>query len=113
VIEPAPGAPRQPVDIVGPVCETGDMFASDRPLPPVAAGDLLAIHSAGAYGAVMASTYNARPLPPEVLVRNRDFAVIKPRATLAELYADERLPNWLDAPAPPVAKPLVTKRSRL
>jgi diaminopimelate decarboxylase len=111
VIEPAQGAPRLPVDIVGPVCETGDMFASDRPLPPVAAGDLLAIRSAGAYGAVMASTYNARPLPPEVLVRDRDFAVIKPRATLAELYADERLPNWLDAPAA-AAKPGKAQRSR-
>jgi diaminopimelate decarboxylase len=104
VVAPAADAPREPVDIVGPVCETGDMFASDRPLPPVAAGELLAIRSAGAYGAVMASTYNARPSPPEVLVRDRDFAVIKPRAPLAQLFADERLPNWLDAapgPTPP------------
>ena len=99
VVAPVPGSGVQPVDIVGPVCETGDMFASDRPLPPVAAGDLLAIRSAGAYGAVMASTYNGRPTPPEVLVRDRDFAVIKPRSTLEQLYADERLPNWL-APAP-------------
>jgi diaminopimelate decarboxylase len=95
VTEPAADAPRAPVDIVGPVCETGDMFASDRPMPPVASGDVLAIRSAGAYGAVMASTYNARPLPPEVLVRDRDVAVIKPRASLEALYADERLPNWL------------------
>ncbi len=102
VAEPAPGAPRAPVDIVGPVCETGDMFASDRPMPPVESGALLAIRSAGAYGAVMASTYNARPTPPEVLVRDRDFAVVKSRAALADLYADERLPNWLDA-APPRA----------
>ena len=97
VVAPAADAAREPVDIVGPVCETGDMFASDRPLPPVAAGDLLAIRSAGAYGAVMASTYNARPTPPEVLVRDHDFAVIKPRATVEQLFADERLPNWLDA----------------
>ena len=100
VIEPATDAPRAPVDIVGPVCETGDMFASDRPMPPVASGDLLAIRSAGAYGAVMASTYNARPLPPEVLVRDTDVAVIKPRLSLEQLYADERLPNWLADPAP-------------
>ena len=89
-----------PVDIVGPVCESGDKFASDRPMPPVASGDLLAIRSAGAYGAVMASTYNARPLPPEVLVRDTDVAVIKPRLSLEQLYADERLPNWLADPAP-------------
>jgi diaminopimelate decarboxylase len=109
VIEPAAGAPLAPVDIVGPVCESGDMFASDRPMPPVASGDLLAIRSAGAYGAVMASTYNARPLPPEVLVRDRDFAVIKPRAPVAQLYADEHLPNWL-AEAPPAAP--TVRRSR-
>jgi diaminopimelate decarboxylase len=96
VIEPAAGAPRAAVDIVGPVCETGDMFASDRPMPPVASGDVLAIRSAGAYGAVMASTYNARALPAEVLVRDRDMAVIKPRLSLEQLYADEHLPNWLD-----------------
>jgi diaminopimelate decarboxylase len=100
VAEPAADAPRAPVDIVGPVCETGDMFASDRPMPPVASGDVLAIRSAGAYGAVMASAYNARPLPPEVLVRDTDVAVIKPRLSLEQLYADERLPNWLADPAP-------------
>jgi diaminopimelate decarboxylase len=101
VIAPAVGATVEPVDIVGPVCETGDMFASDRPLPPVAAGDLLAIRSAGAYGAVMASSYNARPTPPEVLVRDHEFDVIKPRAALEQLYADERLPAWLsNTPTP-------------
>lgn len=101
VVAPPAGAAREPVDIVGPVCETGDMFASDRPLPPVAAGDLLAIRSAGAYGAVMASSYNARPTPPEVLVRDHEFDVIKPRAALEQLYADERLPAWLsNTPAP-------------
>jgi diaminopimelate decarboxylase len=100
VIEAPISAARAPVDIVGPVCETGDTFARDRLLPPLSSGDLLAIRSAGAYGAVMASTYNARPLPPEVLVRDRDFAVIKPRLALADLFADERLPNWLASPAP-------------
>jgi diaminopimelate decarboxylase len=104
VAEPAADAPRGPVDIVGPVCETGDMFALDRPMPPVANGDLLAIRTAGAYGAVMASTYNARPTPPEVLVRDRMFAVVKPRAELAQLFADERLPPWLaNAPGRPGA----------
>jgi diaminopimelate decarboxylase len=94
VAEPASGAARSPVDIVGPVCETGDMFALDRPMPPMQSGDLLAIRSAGAYGAVMASTYNARPTPPEVLVRDREFAVVKPRASVAQLFADERLATW-------------------
>ena len=95
VAEPAAGAPRGPVDIVGPVCESGDMFALDRPMPPVEPGDLLAIRMAGAYGAVMASTYNARPTSPEILVHGRSFAVVKPRAELAQLFADERLPPWL------------------
>ena len=102
VREPTPDAPRAPVDIVGPVCETGDMFALDRPMPPVDSGDLLAIRTTGAYGAVMASSYNARPTPPEVLVRDRTFAVVKPRAELAQLFADERLPPWLsNAPGRP------------
>lgn len=99
VAEPPAGSRSEPVDIVGPVCESSDTFARDRLLPPLASGDLLAIESAGAYGAVMASTYNARPLPPEVLVRDENFAVIKPRAPLAQLFADERLPDWLRAPA--------------
>jgi diaminopimelate decarboxylase len=94
VVEPAAGAPRAPVDIVGPVCETGDMFAFDRPMPPVRSGDLLAIRSAGAYGAVMASTYNGRPTPPEVLVRDREFAVVRPRARVDQLFAEERLAAW-------------------
>ena len=67
-------------------------------LPPIAAGDLIAILSAGAYGAAMSSTYNSRPLVPEVLVRGSDYAVIRPRQSYAELLAQDRLPGWLDDP---------------
>ncbi|HPE24702.1 diaminopimelate decarboxylase [Albidovulum sp.] len=95
VIEPAPAAERRPYDIVGPVCETGDTFAKDRPLPPVAAGDLVAFRSAGAYGAVMASEYNARPLVPEVLVAGDQFAVIRARPTFEEMLNRDSIPSWL------------------
>ncbi len=77
VRETAPGEPTQPFDIVGPVCETGDTFAKAREMPLVAEGDLVAFRSAGAYGAVMASEYNSRPLIPEVLVNGDHFAVIR------------------------------------
>ncbi len=90
---PSPGA--SPADIVGPVCETTDRFAQDYRLPPLAAGDLLAILTAGAYGAVMASTYNARPLVPEVLVNGDQYAVVRRRPTLEEMVALESLPPWL------------------
>jgi len=80
VIESAPGVEPHPYDIVGPVCETGDTFARQRPLSPVGEGDLVAFRSAGAYGAVMASEYNARPLVPEVLVHGHQFAVIRARS---------------------------------
>ena len=73
VVEPGPGSEKQPYDVVGPVCETGDTFAKARHLPKLAAGDLIALRSAGAYGAVMASEYNSRPLVPEVLVRGRSI----------------------------------------
>ena len=95
VIEPAPAAEHRPYDIVGPVCETGDTFAKDRPLPPVAAGDLVAFRSAGAYGAVMASEYNARPLVPEVLVAGDQFAVIRARPTFEEMLNRDSIPSWL------------------
>ncbi|MDB5411643.1 MAG: lysA [Rhodospirillales bacterium] len=87
-----------PVDVVGPVCETGDTFATQRMLPPIAVGELVAILSAGAYGAAMSSTYNSRPLVPEVLVRGSEYAVIRPRQSYAELLAQDRLPDWLDDP---------------
>ncbi|MBC7954164.1 MAG: diaminopimelate decarboxylase [Rhodospirillaceae bacterium] len=95
VTEPAPGAPIIPVDVVGPVCETGDTFAKQRPLPPVKAGDLVAFGTAGAYGAAMSSTYNSRPLVPEVLVNGNQFAVIRARPTYEEMLALESLPDWL------------------
>jgi diaminopimelate decarboxylase len=95
VREPAPGAPLQPIDVVGPVCESADRFAAQRPLPPLAAGDLVAIRSAGAYAAAMASAYNGRPLVAEVLVRGTDFAIVRPRATYDEMVARDRLPPWL------------------
>ncbi len=97
---PAPGAASTPVDVVGPVCETGDTFARDRPLPPVSSGDLLVFRTAGAYGAVMACTYNARPLVPEVLVNGHRFAVVRRRPDFDEMVAWESFPDWLaDAPA--------------
>jgi diaminopimelate decarboxylase len=95
VAEPPASAPLSPVDVVGPVCETGDTFARGRPLPLLEAGDLVAFRSAGAYGAVMASEYNARPLVPEVLVSGSRFDVVRPRPSYAEMLARERIPDWL------------------
>ncbi|NGM44207.1 diaminopimelate decarboxylase [Rhodobacter sp. SGA-6-6] len=95
VAEGAPGAPTQPFDVVGPVCETGDTFAKARELPLLAEGDLVAFRSAGAYGAVMASEYNSRPLIPEVLVQGHQFAVIRERPTYDEMISRDRLPEWL------------------
>ncbi|MEM9320038.1 MAG: diaminopimelate decarboxylase [Pseudomonadota bacterium] len=95
VIEPAPGVERQPFDIVGPVCESGDTFAKQREMPPVRAGDLVAFRSAGAYGAVMASEYNTRPLIAEALVQGDQFAVIRPSPTFEEIINRDILPTWL------------------
>ena len=88
--------PRSLADVVGPVCETGDTFARARLLPALGAGDLIAFLDAGAYGAVMSSTYNARPLAPEVLVDGNRFAVVRDRQTLDSLLHGQRLPAWLD-----------------
>jgi len=96
VAQPGPDAPRNPVDVVGPVCETGDTFAKQRPLPPLKSGDLLAFRTAGAYGAAMSSTYNTRPLVPEVLVNGDRFAVIRARPSYEEMRSLESLPDWLD-----------------
>ena len=96
VREPAPDATPRPVDLVGPVCETGDTFARNFDMPPLKAGDIVVLHSAGAYGAVMSSSYNSRPLVPEVLVRGDRFAVVRPRPSHAEMLAMERLPDWLE-----------------
>jgi diaminopimelate decarboxylase len=98
VKEPAPGAALVTVDVVGPVCETGDRLAQDRPLPPLADGDLIAIFMAGAYGAVMSSAYNSRPLAPEILVNGRQSALVRPRQSVDELIAADALPPWLDTP---------------
>lgn len=95
VVEPEAAGPTQAYDVVGPVCETGDTFAKARALPPVAAGDLLAFRSAGAYGAVMASEYNTRPLVPEVLVQGDHFAVIRARPTFDEILKRDTIPSWL------------------
>jgi len=95
VVEPAAGSEPARYDIVGPVCESGDTFAKGRVMPAVAAGDLVAFRSAGAYGAVMSSEYNSRPLIPEVLVDGDQFAVIRARPTYEEMIARDTLPKWL------------------
>ncbi len=98
VAEPADET-RVTYDVVGPVCETGDFMAKGRDLPRIKAGDLVAIMSAGAYGAVQASTYNTRPLVPEILVHGDEFAVIRARPDYAEILKQDKIPAWLH-PAP-------------
>ena len=95
VVEPTAGAERQPYDVVGPVCETGDTFAKARMLTKQAEGDLVAFRSAGAYGAVMASEYNTRPLIPEILVKDDHFAVIRARPSFDEMLQRDTIPYWL------------------
>jgi diaminopimelate decarboxylase len=95
VREPPVGAARLIADVVGPVCESGDFLALDRSLPAPRPGDLLAVMTAGAYGAVQAGTYNSRPLVPEVLVRTSEWAIVRPRVGAEELIALDRLPPWL------------------
>ncbi len=95
VRESAPGARRITADVVGPVCESGDYLALGRSLVEPQAGDLLAVMTAGAYGATQSGTYNSRPLVPEVLVRNDEYAVVRPRQSAAELIALDRLAPWL------------------
>lgn len=93
--EPAPGTEQQPYDIVGPVCESGDTFAKQRMMPPLSADDLVAFRSAGAYGAVMSSEYNSRPLIPEVLVKGDQFAVIRRRPSFEEMINRDTIPEWV------------------
>ena len=95
VIEPVVGAEQALFDVVGPVCETGDTFAKERMMPLVNAGDLIAFRSAGAYGAVMSSEYNTRPLIPEVLVNGDQYAVIRARPTFDEMINRDTIPTWL------------------
>ena len=95
VRKPEPHHPRIVADVVGGVCETGDYLALDRRMPEVKPGDLLAIMTTGAYGAVQASTYNTRPLLPEILVNGADYAVVRPRQTYDDLIGMDRLAPWL------------------
>ena len=96
VKQPPADAESASIDFVGPVCESGDTFATQRLSTRVEAGDLVAIMSAGAYGAVMASSYNTRPLTPEVLVHGDKFAIIRRRPGYDDILAQEHIPNWVD-----------------
>ncbi len=96
VRQPRPDAATIRCDIVGPICESGDFLAQNRDLPPLAAGDLIMVRSAGAYGAVMASSYNTRPLAPEVMVDGTRFAVVRPRPSIEEMLSAERFPPWME-----------------
>jgi diaminopimelate decarboxylase len=95
VAEPAPGTEMREIDVVGPVCETGDTFARARPLPALGEGDLVAFRSAGAYGAAMASEYNSRPLVAEVLVDGDHYAVVRERPSFDAMLARDTIPEWL------------------
>jgi diaminopimelate decarboxylase len=95
VIEPAPGAQHLTADVVGPVCESGDFLALGRDIAEARPGDLLAVMTAGAYGAVQAGTYNTRPLIPEVLVRDGEWALVRPRLEADQLIGLDKLPPWL------------------
>ena len=88
------GVEQVSYDIVGPICESGDTFAKSRVMPPVRAGDMIAFRSAGAYGAVMSSEYNSRPLIPEVLVKDGEFAIIRKRPTVQEMIERDQVPSW-------------------
>ena len=95
VSQVTPGEPTMVADVVGGVCETGDYLALDRTLPPLKAGDLIAIMTAGAYGAVQASNYNTRPLLPEILVSGANWAQVRPRQTYHDLIGQDRMAPWL------------------
>ena len=95
VIEAKPGVEFAPFDLVGPICESGDTFTKQRPMPPVKADDLIAFRSAGAYGAVMSSEYNSRPMIPEVLVNGDQFAVVRPRPSYEEMLGRDMIPEWM------------------
>ncbi len=94
-VVPVPGAREITADVVGPVCETGDFLALGRRIPEPRPGDLLAVLSAGAYGAVQAGTYNSRLLVPEVLVKGDAYALVRPRETYEQLIGLDKLPPWL------------------
>ena len=94
LVEPTAGINYQVYDVVGPVCESGDTFAKGRALPQMQAGELIAFRSAGAYGAVMASEYNSRPLVPEVMVKGDQFAIIRARPSLEDIIKRDIIPEW-------------------
>jgi len=94
VVQHTNGQPAMTLDVVGPICESGDFLAKDRSLPVCQPGDLLAVQSAGAYGFAMASNYNARPRVPEVMVHGDRFAVIRARETHEDLIRGEVIPTW-------------------
>ncbi|MHA1127966.1 MAG: diaminopimelate decarboxylase [Alphaproteobacteria bacterium] len=96
VVEAQAGLEPTPHDIVGPICESGDTFAKQRNIPPMESGDLVAFRSAGAYGAVMASEYNSRPLIPEVLVNGDQFAVVRARPSYEDMINRDTIPDWMD-----------------
>ena len=100
VAEPPAGATSTEVEVAGPICETGDTFGKPRPLPETQAGALLCVRTAGAYGAVMASTYNTRPLVPEVMVSEAEFSVVRERISVDDMLARESLPPWLEESGP-------------
>ena len=93
-VAPRPGE-ESPVDIVGPICESGDVIASDRSMPELRAGDLIAVRDTGAYGAVMSSNYNSRPPAAEVMVHGREVALVRPRLDYDTLIARDTVPGWL------------------
>ncbi len=95
VTRPADDAMLRPIDVVGPVCESGDIFARARMLPPIAADDLVVIADSGAYGSAMSSTYNARPLAAEILVRGDRFDIVRERQAIDDLFKHERIPDWV------------------
>ena len=104
VRQPSANAVPGPTDVVGPVCESTDTFAKARELPPLGEGDLVVFKTAGAYGATMSSTYNSRPLVPEVLVSGDRFAVIRARPSHAAMLALDAIPDWLADPQEPARK---------
>jgi diaminopimelate decarboxylase len=94
VVRRSNGQPDITLDVVGPICESGDFLAKGRPMPACQPGDLLAVLSAGAYGFAMASNYNARPRVPEVMVHGDQFAVVRARETYEDLIRGEIIPTW-------------------
>jgi diaminopimelate decarboxylase len=95
ILEPNLERNERLYDVVGPVCETGDTFATQRMLPKMIAGDLIAFRSVGAYGAVMASEYNSRPLVPEVMVKENEFSIIRARPNIEDIIRRDIIPAWL------------------